>query len=203
VSRRSLAALAVALLVATGCSSDPPKSSTPPGVDGVRAAKGDLILDVVGDDLVSPVRATEPLPASDRKVLEKQLQKAFDATVALPLVKGHAGTIKTVFSPDAAGRAFGPDRAAMFDEGFTRVRKLEGTRTDVRLTGLAADDGALRTVVAKFDWDVRSRADGIRIHRVGELTLVPVFGTWVVTAYSVIVDRTLGGATTSTTAVAP
>lgn len=201
--RRSLAAvLAVAALVAA-CSSDAPKSKTPPGVTGVHAEKGDLVLDVVGDQVVSPVRATVPLPAEDRKQLEKQLQRAFDATAVLPLRNGRAGDIVPLFSPDAAVRATGPDRAALFDEGFAKVRNLVGATTDIRLSGLAGEDGNLRTVVVDFDWDVHSAGDDVRVHRVGELTMLPVFGTWVVGAYSFLVDRTVGNVTTTTTAATP
>jgi hypothetical protein len=70
----------------------------------------------------------------------------------------------------------------------------------VRLTALDGGSGPT-LIVAKINWDLRSANGQVRIQRVGELTLVPVYGTWVVGAYSVVTNRTIGGATTTTTAV--
>lgn len=159
---------------------------------GVRAAKGDLVLDLAGADVVSRDRDRRPLGEPAAAAALRTVQRAFDATVVRPLTSGRAGDVSTFFTADAAARATGPDRGSVFDEGFRPV-KLVGTKTDVLLTGLDGGDGRVALLVAKVDWDVRAADRSLRVRRVGELTLVPAFGTWVVSAYTLLVNRT-GGA---------
>ena len=199
--RRSLAALLVALLVLAGCSSDSDEPQAKPGASSTSA--GDLDLDAVESSLVSASKERSPLPDVARREALRVLQETFDATVVRPLTKGAPGDLRLLFTPDAAARITGPDRAAMFDEGFPPVADLVGSRTHVSLTGLAGDDGAPALLVANIDWEVRALDDSVRVQRFGELTLTPIFGTWVVSAYSVLVNRTAGGETTTTTAATP
>ena len=69
VPRRSLAVLLVALLAATACSSDDKEPATKPGISGTSQAKGDLVLDVVGADVVSASRERRPLDERARRLL--------------------------------------------------------------------------------------------------------------------------------------
>lgn len=200
--RRSLVALVVAALVAVvGCSSGSDEPQAEPGASSVTA--GDLTLDVFAADIVSAQEERAPLPDSSRRAVLRVLQRTFDATVVAPLTEGRGGDLAELFTADAAARASGPDRGALFDEGFAPLEELVGTRTGVALTALAGDGGAPAIVVAKVDWDVRDAEDAVRVRRVGELTLEPVFGTWFVSAYTLLVSRTAGGDTTTTTASTP
>ena len=45
--------------------------------------------------------------------------------------------------------------------------------------------------MAKINWDLRG-AD-VHVQRIGELSMIPVFGTWLVGAYTVITTRPAGG----------
>jgi hypothetical protein len=185
-------------LVAGGCSSGKKEPQAKPGLTEQHAVKGDLQLDTVAWDEVSPSKATGPLDDASRAGAMKVLQGTFDATVVAPITTGKAGAIARYFTGDALQHATGVDRAALFDEGLPRTKDLEATKANVRLTALDGGDGP-GLIVAKVDWDVRG--DGVRVQRVGELSLIPVLGTWLVGAYSVITTRTAGGSTTTTTAV--
>jgi len=200
VRRAAAAALLISLLVG-GCSSSGSKDEgARPGRPEAHVVTGDLTLDTVAWDEVSPRKAFGPLDDVNRFAVMKTLQATFDATVVRPLTKGKAGTIDTLFTADAAARAAGPDRVALFDEGLPRVAHLEATKANVRLTALDGGDGP-RLIVAKIDWDVRGA--GVHVKRIGELSMVPAFGTWLVGAYTVITTRTAGGSTTTTTAASP
>jgi hypothetical protein len=201
--RRSVIAALVLCLLASACSSAKKQAQSKPGVTEQHAAAtgGDLALDVVAWDEVSSARATRPLDDVNRAAAMKTLQRTFDATVVRPVTTGKAGSIEKVFTADAAARADGQDRAALFDEGLPRVRDLFGDKANVRLTALAGDDGTPALIVAKIDWDVRSGDGKVRVRRIGELSMTPVLGTWLVGAYTVLASRTVGGTTTTTTAV--
>jgi hypothetical protein len=193
------AALLIGLL-AGACSSgsDEGAGKAKPGVTGQHVVKGDLTLDAVAWDEVSPRKAFGPLDDANRAAAMKALQGTFDATVVDPITTGKAGSIERFFTTDALQHATGPDRAVLFDEGLRKAKDLEATKANVRLTAL--DDGnGPGLIVAKIDWDVRGQ--GVRVQRIGELSLVPVLGTWLVGAYTVITTRTEGGSTTTTTAV--
>lgn len=168
--------------------------------DGGPPAAEPLRLAVVGTERVSPHRTLGPVGEPDRAAVLEVLQTTFDATVVEPLAGNPPASIESVFTAPAAERATGADRAALFDEGLPAVDRLVGDKTNVRLTGLEGDDASLALVVAKIDWDVRSADGSVRIQRIGELSLIPVFGSWLVGAYSVITTRTISGATTTTTA---
>ena len=198
--RRAVAAALLLALVVGACSSGSKEPQAKPGLLEQHAAKSDLELDAVAWDEVSPRKAFGPLDEANRTSAMKTLQAAFDATVVRPLTKGRAGAIEALFTADAAARATGQDRAALFDEGLPRVADLEATKANVRLTALDGGAGP-RLIVAKIDWDVRG--DGVHVRRIGELSMVPVLGTWLIGAYTVITTRTAGGSTTTTTAASP
>lgn len=189
-----------ALLAPAACSSGDDESQARPGISQQRAERPAVRLEAVAAELVSPHRRKGPLDDEVRDATMLVLQRTFDATVTDPLRGRRARGIDRLFTEDAAARATGADRGALFDEGLPRVRRLVGERRNVRLTGLAGDDGEPALVVAKIDWDVRSGDGSVRVRRAGELSLIPVLGRWVVGAYTVITTRTVGGTTTTTTA---
>jgi hypothetical protein len=195
-------ALGLVLALATGaCSSggDGPKAK--PGVAGTRAVRS-IPLTLVGADIVSPARALAPLGPDTTRAALAALQRTFDATVVRPMVRGKGGSIAADFTSEANGHAVFVDRAAMYDEGLPPVTAVVATKAEVRLTALAGEDDRLALIVAAIDWDVRSADRRVRVHRVGELSLVPVYDKLLVAAYTVYVDRTVAGATTSTSAKA-
>lgn len=194
-------ALALAVAVATGaCSSGGSKESrTPPGVTGTRA--GPLTLTITAADLVGPDKPMAPLEDPVRGAIETNLQRVFAATVVLPLTTGRGGEIGKLFTDDAAVRANLGDRKAIFDENLPRVNKVVPDQLDVQLTGLAGGNDRPALVVAKLAWRVRGAGGNVRVERSGELTFVPVFGKWLVSAYDIAVNRITGASSTTTTAV--
>lgn len=201
--RRPLAAALASLLLAAGaCSSGNDEPQARPGISQQRSEVSDIELGVTGADLVSPHQNLAPLDEPVRLAVLENLQQVFDATVLRPLTEGEAGSIQALFTGDAAERAAGPDRAVLFDDGLPRVERLVADRADVRLTGLDGDTRRPAMVIARIDWDVRDPDGEVRVQRVGELTLVPVFASWLVRAYSVVSTRTTGTGTTTTTAAA-
>lgn len=202
-SRRSLpAALVVAtLLVPAACSSGADEPQARPGTSQQRAERGALDLQTVAAELVSPHKRRGPLGDGVRDATMQVLQRTFEATVVAPLRGLGPGALEQLFTEDAAARATGPDRAALFDEDLPAVENVVAERRNVRLTGLAGEDAKVALVVAKIDWDVRSADGAVRVRRAGELSLIPVLGRWVVGAYTVVTTRTVAGATTTTTAV--
>ena len=201
--RRSLAAALVAGLAAAGCSSGSDEPQARPGISQQRAKAGALDLDVTAAELISPHQARGPLDGPTREAVLATLQKTFDATVVGPLRDGKPGSLRSLFTENAFERATGIDQVAVFDDTLPRVDELVVDKANVRLTGLHGSKAEAALVVAKIDWDVRSADGTVRVKRIGELSLIPVLGTWLVGAYSVITSRTAGGETTATTAATP
>lgn len=201
--RPPLAVALVAGLTLAGCSSGSDEPQARPGISQQRADAAALELDVTAAEVVSPHQARGPLEGPTREAVLATLQKTFDATVVQALRDGRGGSLQELFTGDAAERAAGPDRAALFDEDAGPVDELVLDKANVRLTGLHGETADAALVVAKIDWDVRSADGSIRVQRIGELSLIPVFGSWLVGAYTVITNRTAGGETTTTTAATP
>lgn len=202
-ARRPLAAaLASLLLTAGACSSGDDEPRARPGISQQRAEVTDIELAVTGADLVSPHQDLAPLDEPVRSAVVENLQQVFDATVLRPLTEGEAGSIEALFTGDAAERAAGPDRAVLFDDDLPAADRLVADRADVRLTALDGDTRTPAMVIARIDWDVHDPDGEVRVQRIGELTFVPVFGSWLVGAYSVVRTRTTGAGTTTTTAAA-
>lgn len=195
--------LVLALAVLGGaCSSGASGPQARPGVTGTRVVRSVLPLTVTGADVVSPARALVPLDESTRLAAVAVVQRTFDATVVQAITGGKGGAIDAVFTTDAKAHAVFPDRGAMYDEGLPHVDRLVADKAEVGLTALAGDDDRPVMIVARFDWDVRSTDRKVRVHRVGELSLVPAFGRWLVGAYTVLVARTVAGTTATTSASA-
>lgn len=190
--------LAASLLGGVACSSGDAEPEARPR----RGRPAGLQLTTVAADVVGPQRGREPLDTEVRNATMRVLQATFDATVvdAMRGTRTRPIAVRRLFTDDAAARATGPDRPALFDEDLPPIERLVAERRNVRLTGLAGDDGEPALVVAKIDWEVRSGNGGVRVRRAGELSLVPAEDRWVIGAYTVITTRTVAGATTTTTA---
>jgi len=187
-------------LTVAACSSSPKKPQAKPGVTGTTAVQ--VSLHQIGTaDLVSPARGTRRLDEGTSKAVLASVQQLFDATLLDPLTKGQAGSIDRVMTNDAVQKAAGVDRAAMYDEDLPRVTRVDAPKAFVQLTGLAGDNDAPALVVAKIAWDVTGDGGTVHIVRSGELSLIPVYGTWLIGAYNVANSRVVNGTTTTSTAV--
>jgi len=207
---RRLAAIAVALALAVaGCSGgggDNGKSGDDTESSSAEFDKPTVDLAVGTAELVSPHQALGPLDDATKKAVTDVVDKLVLLTSAQPLALGKAGGgFAKLFTPDAGARAAGPDRAVMFDEGVASFGELQPEEATLQLTGLAGTmDPATALVIAKFRWNVTSKKrPGDRIVREGELQLIPDDGQWKIGAYTLVVTRTIGADTTTTTAKTP
>lgn len=202
---RSLAiAVALALAVA-GCSGggddDDKKGDT--DTSSAEFVKPTVELAVSKAELVSPHQALGPLDEPTKQAVTDVVEDLLLITSAGPLSAGKAGGgFADLFTPDAGDRAAGVDRHVVFDEDVPLFGELHPEEATLELTGLAGSmDPATAFVVANYRWTVTSvERPGDRVARVGELQLVPDGGEWKIAAYGLIVKRTVGGKTTTTTA---
>lgn len=198
--RKFLPAVVACCLAVAACSSGPKKPQAKPGVTGTTAVQ--VALQRIGSaDLVSPAQGVRPLDERTTKAVMASVQQLFDATVLDPLTHGQAGSIDRVMTDDAVRQAATVDRAAMYDEDLPRVTRVDAPKALVQLTALAGDNDAPALVVAKFAWDVTGDGGSVHIVRSGELSLIPVLGTWLIGAYNVANSRVVNGTTTTSTAV--
>ena len=186
-------------VTAGACSSGDSKSDTPSGGSGARPRQ--LPLTVTAADVVSPDNPMVTFDHPARAIIEKKVQRVFEATVVKPLTTGAGGNINELFTHDAAVHANLGDRPAMFDENQPRMERVVPDQLEVQLTGLAGGDGNPVLVIAKVAWRVHSPDRSLRVEREGELTFTPVFGNWFVSAYEMAVTRISGATSTTTTAV--
>ena len=198
---RPLVLVAVVLCLAgAACSSSPKKPQARPGVTGTVAVQMH-VREVAAGELISPARGIRPLDDPTKARVLAAVQKLFDATLVDPLTAGQAGSIDSVFTNDAVRQAATVDRAAMYDEALPRITRLKADKAEVQLTGLAGGNDQAALVIAKFGWDVTGDGGKVHIVRSGELSLIPVLGTWLIAAYDVANATTVDGTTTTTTAV--
>jgi len=162
-----------------------------------------VALEVRSAYLVSTHAARAPLPADVTSEITEVVETLLRITSAEPLTVGKVGDgFGELFTPDAAAAAFGPDRAAFFDEDLPSFGELEPANTSIGITAL---NGGLTTdamfAVVDLQWDVGSSIDpDARIVRTGELSLSRSEDRWYIAAYDLHVERTIGGETTTTTA---
>ena len=198
--------MALALTVAACSGGDDDDDAGDTDSSTAEFERASVELAVERADLVSPHAARGPLDAGTRDAVAGVVEKLLLVASAQPLVEGKAGGgFADLFMPEAGERAANTDRSAFFDEADEvgeRFGAIDTKTATVSMTALAGmADPATKLVVVSFRWDVTSKerpAD--RIFREGELSLIPVDGTWKIGAYTVVVRRTIGGSTTTTTA---
>jgi hypothetical protein len=203
VPRKRLLACAFAVSLAVAACSGGSKKHAATSTSSAEFSKPTVALAVTGSELVSPHKALGPLDAPTADAVVKVIDRLLLVTAAQPLAQGRAGTgVGDLFTADAATRVTGADRAAFFDDGLPPFGELKTNLAQVKLTALAGSmDPATALVVADFSWDVASGVHaGDRVVHGGELSLVPVSGTWRIGAYTVIAQRTIDERTTTTTA---
>lgn len=199
--RRPALLIALVLLAGAGfgaCSNGdsarPPSTEAPPGPIAWTVTVGDVHAvhppaPALPDDVQAKVTAT----------LERYLA---DAVVG-PVRSGQpAGDLGPVFTPAAAARLDGPDRAALVDEGLPAAPALRSEAATARLAALVAPDGAVVVVTATVDLRLHTGgADSVAIVRTGDVVLVPDGDGWKIEGYDVRTARDgADGAATTTTA---
>lgn len=205
--RISATAFAVALAV-TACSGGGSSSAGHPSTkrSTTELARASSKLALGRAELVSPHQVLGPLDPATSDAVVAVVQRFVRVASSVPLASG--GVARTgrrfsaLFTPDAATRAAREDRAALVDDSLPPFGAIKPTAARVALTGLAGPSSPTAAfVVARLVWDVRSvDHPGDRVVRTGELSLIPVGGTWKIAAYDVVVKRTIDGVTTTTTA---
>jgi len=139
-------------------------------------------------------------PAHVRRPVRRELlaaaQRYVDDAIIAPLEKGHliAGYGK-MYDPALRSGALGHDLAVLTEAkmGFRRDR-VHATASPVRVDAIGGPDGrpALVALTFALNVDTPTAKGPLAIRRRTELTFVPEFGRWRVTAYRVSVQRSLG-----------
>jgi hypothetical protein len=131
-----------------------------------------------------------------RRDLLAAAQRYVDDAIIAPLEKGHliAGYGK-MYDPGVRSRALGHDLAMLTEAkmGFRRDR-VHATASPVRVDAIGGPDGrpALVALTFALNVDAPTAKGKLAIRRRTELTFAPEFGRWLVTAYRVSVQRSLG-----------
>lgn len=140
-----------------------------------------------------PAASGAPLPDVVLSGVLATLNRYLDSAVVSPLRTGTvAADLASIFTPAAALRLTGPDRATLVDEGLPPAgRGLGVDDAAVTLTGLLDNDGSISVVAARVDLTVRTGSGpaSTRVARSGELVLVPDVGSWKIDGYDLRVTR--------------
>ena len=198
VGRAALLAC-TATITTLAVAAPPAAAKTPKPV--VRISPGEVTVYKVGD-------APETIPDDVRAAVMGTVTSYVNAATVTPLRKGKLAddaVLAPMLAPPVAARLAGPDRATLVDEGLPKATaKVVVSSAPVALTGLADRNGNIVVVTAAVDATTKTKtAKGkLSIRRAGELVFEPDNGTWKISGYSFIVDRTgksVPGATTTTT----
>jgi hypothetical protein len=150
----------------------------------------------IGRVWVQTVGPNARLPDPVRRVVLAAAQRYVDDAIIAPLEQGHvvAGYGK-MYDPGVRGGALGDDMAVLTEAkmGF-RADRVRATATPVRLDAIVGPDGrpALVAVTFLLNVDTPTAKGPLKIRRQTELTFASEFGRWVVTAYRVTVQRSVG-----------
>ena len=201
---RRTSALALIVLLAAcsgggGGDDEPPQE---PAIAEQSVERPEIELEVTRSEYVSAHQARAPIPERTAAAVLGVVQALFDATVVDAAVLGEPGDASGLFTEDALAQVRGGDYTAFVDDAVGPLEGLEADTAAVGLAALADERNQPALVVAAIDWDVRSPDGTVRITRAGELSLVPVDGSWRIAAYDVVTERTVDGTTTTTTAEA-
>lgn len=146
--------------------------------------------------LAADVHATVgPAPAFPEQVSTEVLRTLNDyLTVAVvePLRTGAPpGDLAGVFTPAAAARLAGPDRAALVEEGTPGRGEVRQDRANVRLNALVGPDTSVVVVTAQIDVALEVTRAGARtaVTRGGELVLAADGDAWRIEGYDVRTQR--------------
>ena len=182
-------AVTVALALVLGaCSSGSSKAHTtkPARIDSSVA----LRVTTTNVDSAGPAVA---FPADLRDQAALLVNTYVEGAVVAALRTGTSDPgLTQAFTPDAAARLAGPDRAVVTDDGVEKATgSIAASKADVALTALADTSGKLLLVSAALALDVRAPVAGGTLHvtRVGDLLLAPSGGQWRIAGYDLAVTR--------------
>jgi hypothetical protein len=182
-------AIAVALAVVLGaCSGGSAKAHTtkPARIESSVALK-------VTTTNVESAGAAVAFPAELRDQAAQVVNTYVEDAVVAALRTGASDpNVTQVFTPDAAAKLTGPDRAVLTDDGVEKATgSIDASKADVALTALADTSGKLLLVSAALTLDMRAPVAGGTLHvtRFGDLLLAPVGSAWKVAGYDLAVTR--------------
>jgi len=151
---------------------------------------------VIGPVHVQSTGAPAKVAPSLRRALLRTAQRYVDDAIIAPLERGHAVPgYAQMYDPSVKGRATGRDLADLTEVkmGFRRKRVF-ASASRVRLDALGAPSG--RVALVALSWslniDTITSKGRLAIRRHTELTFDKEFGRWLVIAYKVDVERTVG-----------
>lgn len=194
----------VALIIAGngGSSSKPGATKVKPGSSSSTTTTTKLILKIGPVEVQSagpPAGVRHPAQLA----LLRATQQYLDDAIRSPLLHGKADRhYADVFDPGVKASAIGQDRLTLTESPTRAIHDVRMSASRLRMDGLADTAGKLAFVATTFSLRIEASAPTgpITIRRNTELTFANEFGHWVVTAYRVSEQRTVGTNTTSTTA---
>jgi hypothetical protein len=200
-------AIVVAVLVSLGDSGAKHtpslgKAKKPSGT--TAKTKNPETLLVMGRVVVQNTGFPTAVKAPVRRVVMSATQRYFDDAIQAPLLHGKVdNAFATVFDAGVSGAARHGDRETLTDAATGPIRgPVRMGASKVRIDGLGDPSGKLVLVATTFTLDVNATTPTgkLTISRHTELTFAYESGHWLVTAYHVSVQRSIGKKTTSTTA---
>lgn len=206
LSPAALVLLVVAIL-ATSCSSSDDEQATAPSSSTTTTAvtAGEPGFRVVRFDAVGPVGVIEDLGQVQTAVTDT-LDSYLSVAVLEPLISAMpAGDLGGVLAP-AAQEALTPEsRAALVDENLPRASGIRVERAEAAIDALAGGDGAIALVVAEVSLVVVAEIGDttLTVRRSGQISLEPLEGRWLVSAFDLAVNRDTPPGVTTTVAASP
>ncbi|HEX2063648.1 MAG TPA: hypothetical protein VHE80_04415 [Acidimicrobiales bacterium] len=182
---RVLAALVVAAAALTACSGGGDDDGATDSFPTVPEGFG---FTVIGAD-VHAIGAYAPFPPELQRSVLATVNAYLTAGVVQPLQddKPPAG-VEAAFTPVAATRLAGPDRAALVEDGAFARGDLRQERANVRFTAMRGPSGDIVVVTAQLDIAlvVETSVGDVAAVRAGEMVLVPDGDGWRIDAFDVV-----------------
>lgn len=185
----AFAALAAAAMSMAACTGGDGDSSGPPQIERAPRQYG---FTLVGADVHAVVGPAPAFPEDVSTEVLRTLNDYLTAAVVDPLRTGAPpGDLAAVFTPPAAARLAGPDRAALVEEAAPGSGEVRQDRADVRLNALVGPDSSVVVVTAQIDVALEVSRPGARmaVTRGGELVLAADGDAWRIDGYDVRTQR--------------
>ncbi|MDQ1511983.1 MAG: hypothetical protein QOG50_3827 [Actinomycetota bacterium] len=180
------------------------KSKRPSGTTTAAKAKNRPTKLALGRVVVQNTGFPTAVSVRARRAVMNSTQRYFDDAIQGPLRHGKVDkAYSKAFDAGVKASAASRDRATLTDSATGPIRgpvRIDATR--VRIDGLGDPTGKLTLLATSFTLRViaTTPTGRLTIKRSTELTFANESGRWLVTAYNVSVQRSIGKKTTSTTA---
>ena len=185
----AVAVLAVASVSVVACSGGGDDDSDAPSIERAPRRYG---FTLVAADVHATVRPAPAFPEDVSTEVLRTLNDYLTTAVVEPLRSGAPpGDLAGVFTPAAATRLAGADRAALVEEGTLGPGEVRQDRADVRLTALVGPDSSVVVVTAQVDVALEVTRAGARtaVIRGGELVLAADGDAWRIEGYDLRTQR--------------